>query len=227
MNNYIAIELTEFDKKMGGYMMLFNYRLCNHCVKAEPTAMLPVSVILGDRDYDFEKVADALKPDDYTFDVYPKNQNNLQAIIKGVFETHPEFKMEIKTDKTDSGELLSHIVYTMPEVNEERRDLLNETSKTCHRECMAHFDACYAKEQATLAELLVQLKLPANEADEAKTAFKNLYDDSKEQADNILQAKLMEIEEGYQRYLSHQEHADSLNDGLDYSKSMRIGQMDD
>lgn len=227
MNNYISIELTEFDSKMGGYLMLFNYRMCNHCVKAEPTAMLPVSVMLGGQDYDLEKVADTLRPDDYTFDVYPKNPNNLDAIVKGVFDMHPEFKMEIQTKKTESGEELQHIVYKMPEVNEERRDLLNETCKTFHRECLANFDACYAKEQATIAELFVQLKLPVNEVEEAKTAFKNLYDDSKEQADNILQAKLMEIEEGYQRYLSHQEHADSLNDGLDYSKSMRIGQMED
>ena len=227
MNNYIAIELTEFNKKMNGYMMLLNYRLCNHCVKAEPSAMLPVSVMLGGRDYNFEEVAEMMRPDDYTFDVYPKNQNNLQAIIKGVFDIHPEFKMEIKSDKSENGELLNHIVYTMPEVNEERRDQLSETSKAFHRECMVHFDTCYTKEQATLAEMITEMKMSINEADEARTGFKNIYNQSKEQADNILQAKLMEIEEGYQRYLSHQEQADSLNDGLDYSKSMRIGQMVD
>ena len=227
MNNYIAIELTEFNKKMNGYMMLLNYRLCNHCVKAEPTALLPVSVMLGGRDYNFEEVADAIRPDDYTFDVYPKNQNNLQAIVKGVFDIHPEFKMEIKSDKSESGELINHIIYTMPEVNEERRDLLSETSKAFHRECMVHFDTCYTKEQATVAEIITQMKMPINEADEAKTGFKNIYDQSKEQADNILQAKLMEIEEGYQRYLAHQEHTDSMNDNIDYSKSMRIGQFED
>lgn len=226
MNNYISIELTEFDSKMGGYLMLFNYRMCNHCVKAEPTAMLPVSVMLGGQDYDLEKVADTLRPDEYTFDVYPKNPNNLDAIVKGVFEMHPEFKMEIKTDKTDSGELLSHIVYTMPEVNEERRDLLNETTKTFHRECLANFDACYAKEQATIAELFVQLKLPVSEVEEAETAFKSLYDESKEQAGKLLDAKLAEIEEGYQRYLANQEQAESETDNMGYSTSMRIGQVD-
>ena len=208
-------------------MMLLNYRLCNHCVKAEPTALLPVSVMLGGRNYNFEEVADAMRPDDYTFDVYPKNQNNLQAIVKGVFDIHPEFKMEIKAEKSESGELLNHIVYKMPEVNEERRDLLSETSKAFHRECMVHFDTCYTKEQATVSEMITQMKMPINEADEAKTGFKNVYDQSKEQADNILQAKLMEIEEGYQRYLSHKEHGDSMNDIIDNSMSMRIGQFED
>ena len=227
MNNYIAVEISEFDKKMNGYLMLFNYRLCNHCVKAEPTAMLPVSVILGGRDYNFEDVAYALRPDDYTFDVYPKNQNNLQAIVKGVFDIHPEFKMEIKTDKNENGETESHIVYTMPEVNGERHDLLNETVKTFHRECMANFDTCYAKEQVTLAEMITQMKLSVNEADEAKTGFKNIYNQAKEQADKILGAKQVEIEQGYQRYLANQSPSADNDDGMDYSKSMRIGPMND
>lgn len=226
MNNYIAIELTEFNKKMSGYMMLLNYRLCNHCVKSEPTAMLPVSVVLGGRDYNFEDVADATRPDEYTFDVYPKNQNNLQAIIKGVFDIHPEFKMELKTDKAENGEQFTHVIYTMPEVNEDRRDLLSETSKAFHKECMVHFDTCYAKEQATLVEMITGMNLSAEEADEARTGFKNVYDQSKEQADKILEAKLVEIEQGYQRYLSLQEERKANDDGFDYSTSMRFDAMD-
>lgn len=223
MNNYISIEITEFDKKMGGYLMLFNYRLCNYCVKAEPTAMLPVTVQLGGKEYNFEDVAQATKPDDYTFDVLPKNQNNLNAIIDGVFDMHPEFKMEIKTVKNENGEEVRHIIYTMPEVDKDRRDLLNETSKTFHKECIANFDTCYAKQQATLAEMFIQLKMPANEVDEAKAGFKNVYNEAKEQADKMLTAKLAEIEEGYQRYLSNENGA-SNSKGTDFSKSMRLDQ---
>ena len=227
MNNYIAIEITEFDKKLSGYLMLFNYRLCNYCVKAEPTAMLPVSVMLGGRDYNFEEVADAARPDEYTFDVFPKNQNNLQAIVKGVFDIHPEFKMEIREDKTESGEVRRHIIYTMPEVDDERRDLLNGITKTFHRECLSSFDVCYAKEQKTLLDMITQMKLSASEADEAKTASKSIYDEAKGQADKILQAKLVEIEKGYERYLSGQKKTGSDdNNPLDYSKAMRLDAMD-
>ena len=84
MTNYIAVELTEFEKKMSGYIMLFNYRMTNLCVKAEPTALLPVTVALDSSEYNFEDVAVTMRPDEFTFDVYPKNQNNLQAIVRGV-----------------------------------------------------------------------------------------------------------------------------------------------
>ena len=53
MNNYIALELTEFQKKTNGYLTMFNYRLANYCVKAEPTAMLPITVVLAGKEYNF------------------------------------------------------------------------------------------------------------------------------------------------------------------------------
>ena len=43
--------------------------------------------------------------------------------------------------------------------------------------------------------------MPIDEADEAKDAFEKLYNDYKDEADKLLEGKLMEIEEGYQRYL--------------------------
>lgn len=225
MNNYIALEISEFSKKMNGYLMMFNYRLANYCVKAEPTAMLPVSVVLGNTEYNFEEVADAIRPDDFTFDVYPKNQNNLQQIIDGVFDMHPEFKMEIKTDKNANDEDVRHVVYTMPDVDKDRRDLLNEISKTFHKECQTSLDACYAKQQAKLVEVFTQM--PANEVDEAKTGFKNIYDESKENANKLLDAKLTEIEEGYQRYLSKVEDGGELGDEMDFSKGIRMDQMEE
>ena len=225
MNNYIALELTEFQKKANGYLTMFNYRLANYCVKAEPTAMLPITVVLAGKEYNFEEVAYATKPDDYTFDVYPKNPNNLQAIIDGVFDMHPEFKMEMKSDKNANDEETHHVVYTMPEVNKDRRDVLNETSKAFHQECLSKLDACYAKELADTAEAFTKMSVP--EVDEAKTGFKNIYDEAKEQSEKLLNAKLTEIEEGYQRYLSQQGES-SLGDGNhDFSKSIHLGQYEE
>ena len=45
-------------------------------------------------------------------------------------------------------------------------------------------------------------KMPPTEADEARQGFENVFNKSKEMCDKLLQAKLDEIEEGYQRYLS-------------------------
>ena len=166
--------------------MLFNYRMSNLCVKAEPTALMPVTVFVAGTEYNLEEVANILKPDDFSFDVYPKNQNNLQDIISGIFDVHPEFKMELKTDKAEmeGGADTQHVFYTMPPVDKDRRKLLNETTKTFHKECMVNLDVTYAELQARLVEL------------------KKVYDDARDECDKMLQLKLNEIEEGYQRYLT-------------------------
>ena len=226
MNNYIAFEITEFKKKLNGYNMLFNYRMTNHCVKAEPTALMPVTVVLADAEYNLEEVANIMKPDDFTFDVYPKNQNNLQEIITGIFDVHPEFKMELKTDKgeNENDEEKRHALYTMPEVDKNRRDLLNELSKTFHKECQANLDVAYAQ----LLEQTVEpfTKMSPSEVDEAKNGFKKAYRDSKDESDKLLQAKLNEIEEGYQRYLTKDNdqytEPDSGDDDMELSHDAEV-----
>jgi ribosome recycling factor len=203
MNNYIAFEITDFQKKLNGYNMLFNYRMTNLCVKAEATALMPVTVRVANTEYNLEEVADILKPDDFTFDIYPKNQNNLQAIIDGIFDVHPEFKMELKTDKNENdenAEEIRHVLYTMPMVNKDRRDLLNETTKTFHKECVASLELTNTQVQERLVE--VYTKMPTNEADEARVGFKKVYNDAKDECEQLLKLKLDEIEEAYQRYLT-------------------------
>ena len=202
MNNYISFETIDFAKKLKGYNMLFNYRMSNLCVKAEPTALMPVTVFVAGTEYNLEEVANILKPDDFSFDVYPKNQNNLQDIISGIFDVHPEFKMELKTDKAENegGADTQHVFYTMPPVDKDRRKLLNETTKTFHKECMVNLDVTYADLQARLVEPYTQMS--PQDVDEARKGFKKVYDDSRDECDKMLQLKLNEIEEGYQRFLN-------------------------
>jgi ribosome recycling factor len=202
MNNYISFETIDFAKKLKGYNMLFNYRMSNLCVKAEPTALMPVTVFVAGTEYNLEEVANILKPDDFSFDVYPKNQNNLQDIISGIFDVHPEFKMELKTDKAENegGADTQHVFYTMPPVDKDRRKLLNETTKTFHKECKVNLDITYAELQARLVEPFA--KMSPLDIDEARKGFKKVYDDARDECDKMLQLKLNEIEEGYQRYLT-------------------------
>ena len=201
MNNYISFETIDFAKKLKGYNMLFNYRMSNLCVKAEPTALMPVTVFVAGTEYNLEEVANILKPDDFSFDVYPKNQNNLQDIISGIFDVHPEFKMELKTDKAENegGADTQHVFYTMPPVDKDRRKLLNETTKLFHKECMVNLDLAYADLQARLVEPYTQMS--PQDVDEARKGFKKVYDKAREECDKMLQQKQNEIEEGYQRYL--------------------------
>ncbi len=220
MNNYILLEIDNLEKKLNGYNMLFNYRMTNMCVKAEPIAMLPVTVNVANTMYNIEEVATAIRPDDFTFDVYPNNQNNLQDIIDGVFEMHPEFKMEIKTDKDENDNDVRHIIYTMPEVDKDRRDLLTETVKAFHKECKADFDATYAKLQLRLVEPYSSMS--PEEVDEANREFKNILDSLSEESDKMLEAKLSEIEEGYQRYLEAHAEDEIAAEHIDFTKSMRL-----
>ena len=227
MTNYIALEINEFQKKLNGYNMLFNYRMTNLCVKAEPTALMPVTVLVAGTEYNLEEVADILKPDDFSFDVYPKNQNNLQPIVDGIFDVHPEFKMEMKTDKDENDEKaeeIRHMLYTMPPVNKKRRDLLNETTKTFHKECLANLELAYAQLQERVVEAYT--KMPPPEADEARAGFKKVYEDSKGECEKLLQAKLDEIEEGYQRYLTedndHYDEPDTSDDDMELSHDAEV-----
>ena len=226
MNNYIAFEISEFQKKLNGYNMLFNYRMSNLCVKVEPTALMPVTVILANAEYNLEEVADIIKVDDFSIDVYPKNQNNLQQVIDGIFDVHPEFKMELKTDKaeTEGGEDKHHAFYTMPEVNKERRDLLNDLTKTFHKECQLNLDATYAELQVRLMEPYTKMS-PA-EIDEARQGFENVYNKAKEMCDKLQQLKLNEIEEGYQRYFEGEndryDEPDADDDEMEISHDAEI-----
>lgn len=226
MNNYIAFEISEFQKKLNGYNMLFNYRMTNLCVKVEPTALMPVTVILANAEYNLEEVADIIKVDDFSIDVYPKNQNNLQQVIDGIFDVHPEFKMELKTDKaeTEGGEDKHHAFYTMPEVNKERRDLLNDLTKTFHKECQLNLDATYAELQVRLMEPYTKMS-PA-EIDEARQGFENIFNKAKEMCDKLLQLKLNEIEEGYQRYFEGEndryDEPDADDDEMEISHDAEI-----
>lgn len=222
MDNYIIAEINEFSQKENGYLALFCVRLGNFCVKADPQAMLSAKIHLESAEYNFEDVADATRPNDYTFDVTPKNENNLSAIIQGVAEVHPEFKVSVKIKEYDEGFEERHIIYTMPEVNKERRDLLNEVCKTFHKECVAKLDWAYGKRLADTAQLLARLSV--QEADNVKKVFEKTYHDAKENAEKLLNAKLQEIEEGYQRYLAGKDNTweNSYKDDTEFDVSSLI-----
>ena len=51
MNSHLLPQLQDFARKVRGYNMLFNYRLMNLCIKAEPAALMPVTVNYHGSDY--------------------------------------------------------------------------------------------------------------------------------------------------------------------------------
>ena len=220
MNVYVRQEVQDFQDKMNGYLTLFNYRMMNFCVKADPVALLPVTVSFYDSEYNLEEVARIQKPNDFQLEVFPKSQAYLDEIAAGVFDVHPEFKVETITEKDSQGREEHHLLYTMPEVNKDRRDLLNNTVKTFYDECKAHLEECNTKYEAKFVEILSE---QPSEFEAAKNAVSDIYHDAKKQAEKLYAAKLEEIEKGYKRYLEQEEKKQSEeSQKFDFTKGMPL-----
>ena len=203
--------------------MLFNYRMMNLCVKAEPAALVPVIVTIGGKQCDLEEVAEIRRPDDYHFEIRAKNERPLQNIIEGIMDVHPEFIMEKKTEKDLEDKEVLYLSYKMPPVNKDRHDLLSDTTKVFYDECVANIEAAHTKQEALFVEAL--LHAPVDEANEAKDGVKTLYDNGKDEAEKLYNAKIEEIENAYQDYLSSDQENDDTED-FDFSKGMRFGRTD-
>ena len=240
---------------MDGYTMLLSYRYMNLCVKAEIASVVPVGVIDEGTEFDIEEVADVAIANEYQMVVYPKYTELLRPIIAGIAEAHPEFKLSIKkgemtyvsaddednseresrtkSDNLDSfpdGELGEDntglfLVYTMPDVDKNRRDLLTAAVKSLHTECMMRIDSLYARHAEIFMNMLMNPTSP-KEADLLKDKLKQIYEEHKERADKLRDEKLQEIDDGYARYTLKQKDIDTQKneeaDNMDYSKGIRI-----
>ena len=137
MNIYVASAIAGLKEKLNAYVSLLNYRFINLCVKADVASLLAVTVT-ADKEYNIEDAAQIATPDDYKLDVYPKMIDYQQPIIDGIFEIHPEFKLEIQQVEYSDDPRDKHLLYTMPEVNKDRYDLLNNTAKVILKDHLEH-----------------------------------------------------------------------------------------
>ena len=221
MNIYVASAIAGLKEKLNAYVSLMNYRFINLCVKAEVGSLLPVTVIT-DKECNLEDVAQIATPDEYHLDVYPTMSDYLQPIIDGIFDVHPEFKMEIQQVEYSDDKRDKHLLYTMPEVNNERYDLLTSTAKGFYEECNLEIDKECALHTASLPELAG--KMPIEDINEIKDVLDHTINEYHDKTKELYQEKLIEIEEAYQRYLANQK-GESLSDGeIDFTKCMRIDQ---
>ena len=217
MNLYITAAVKELKEKLNAYLSLLTYRYANLCVKAELGALLPVTVH-AEREYNLEDVAKVATPDDFRFEIYPNVPDHLQAIISAVFDVHPEFKMELVRE--DYGNHNKHITYTMPEVNKDRRKLLNDTAKLFYEECDAEIEkecAAYMAELPLLAD-----KLSVGDLADVTKMLKRSREESLETSQEIYQKKLAEIDEAYQHYLTDHADDDQGHAGFDVTSSMKL-----
>lgn len=223
MNNYTISEIEKAQKKMSGYIGLLSFRYMNLCVKAEIASLLPVIVFIDGQETNIEDVANVNMPNEFQLGVFPKEPSQLPDIIAAIYEAHPEFKMEKKSTGDTEDESSQFVLYTMPEVDKDRYDLLMDAVKSLYDECRARLKAIYSEYQARFVELLV--KVSPQEAEEAKKALDDLNDKCHDMVIDLLNKKQDEIEEAYLRYLEEKEQQKlgEVNN-FDYSQGMRLGQ---
>lgn len=212
MRNTLKIILGEMDAKLSGHAGMLNYRYMNLCITAEPVALLSITVTdIEGNEYNLENVADCMQPNEFSFEIVPREIDMLPFIQKGIAESHPEFKQEVIKPKekdhfftfdTKEYEEERHIVCTMPEVDDNRYDFLKEGVKTLYDQCTAEMDKIKAKYTETLADKTKEL--PEDEADEAKKKQEDLIKQYTDLINTYRDEKIKEIEESHNRWLTSQ-----------------------
>ena len=201
MNVFITSQIESVEKKMAGYHALLSYRYSNLCVKADPTSLLSVTLVMGSTEKDIEEVAEVAKPkDDYHLIVIPKMQ---------------DFIMDIG----DGNDQHRFLLYEMPEVDKDRRDFLNQAVDSLYDECKARIEAVTNEQKMTFAEFLSG---KPEELKEANDQLNKSHDDYMAKIQSLLNQKRQEIEEGYQRYLITHENDDTQTNSFDVTSSMRL-----
>lgn len=208
MKRSIGNELNELYTKLSNLSGVFGYQLKNLCVKAEPVSLLTIEVNVEGENQKLEDCTTIAQNDDYSFTIVPHFEDDMPALEQGIFKAHPEFKLKQMTMTVDSMDMkgnpkemeVPYILATMPEVDDDRYDILNEGVKLLYDNCKLKMDAAILKSEAKLAGLLVgESKDTVDEVTEAVDMIKQEWTDKREQTRDD---KLKEIEDAYQKWLA-------------------------
>ncbi len=208
MKRSIGNELNELYTKLSNLSGMFGYQLQNLCVKAEPVALLTIEVNVEGENQKLEDCTTVAQNDEYSFMIVPHYEDDIPALEQGILKAHPEFKLEKKTMTVDSIDLKGnpkevehpYILATMPNVTDERYDILNESVKLLYDNCKAKMEAAILKSDTKLAGLLVsEGKDTVDEVTDAIDTIKKEWTDKRDQTRD---EKLKEIEDAYQKWLA-------------------------
>lgn len=233
MNMEIMNLLGNVQKKMNGYAILMNFRFMNLCTKAEPSALLPVTVSIDNEDLDIELVAQAAVPQDDRFLIIPKEQRYLFAICKGIAKSHPEFRIDrIPAPKEDEdgreaddedrdGEEEQWILCTVPEVNKDRHDLIMEGIKLLSDETKGKIDKAFSVAGVRIAKVTMGMS-PEN-IEEVKQNLQETYDWHNDLCKQYREKKEKEVEDAYQRYLQKQDAEETARKEEEDARGEKVG----
>lgn len=239
MRRAIIREFDQLGEMLSNYSAMFAYRLKNLCVKAEEVALLPIQVPIEGELQSLEKCTTIAKKDDYSFMIFPNYDEDMEMLGKAILRVHPEFKQKIESMKIDSTDEngqskeidVRYILVTMPDVDDDRYDVLKDGVKLCYEECKSQMDAANAKADAKFA------MLTADESEEdiekLKAAREKLDEQWNGQREKVYNDKLQEIEDAHNKWLAEKsetaqrQQEEEAARGEDVTYSMRMGQAPD
>ena len=206
MKRSIISQFEQYKGRLGGYVAMLNYRYMNLCIKAEEASLLPITVSIEGESKNLEEVATIAKANEYVFKVFSKYEEDLLPIGKGIVMAHPEFKQERKnmTVEMDDGQKIDveYIQLTMPEVDDNRYDVLKQGTNAMYEECKIQMEAAKSEVEAQIAVLSVDEK--AEDVDKMKDVMKQINKTWTEKRNQLHDEKLKEIEDAHQKYLQDQ-----------------------
>ena len=210
MRRAIINEYEKLTTNLSNYVGVMNFRFMNLCVKAEPVSLLPVEVMVEGEPKKLEDCASVAKKNDYQFMLLPKLEEDLKAIMRGVAMSHPEFKQEIITnsvtvpdpDGNDREQEVKYLEVTMPEVDDERYEVLKKGVDAIYDECKIQMEVANNKAKAKFTELAFteteeNLDLLNKELEKLNTQWNG-------QRDKLRDAKIEEIDNAYNKWLGVQ-----------------------
>lgn len=236
MNTQVISIQNNFQHDLNGSVSFLFYCFMNLCIKAEPAALLSAEFEQGGLTLSIEDMGDVAQPDKYRLCVIPKESEDIPLIIKGVLREHPELKPAIMTieqdklveiDESDEREDIQKlVVFTVPEVNEDRHDVLLQGVDTFYDKCKADMEKSHA---AYVSKMTVALKGESVEdINAAKDELEGIYNTYVETRDKLKEDKIKEIEDAYQLYLKkhteeeniRKEQADAKGEKAGFSMNM-------
>ena len=226
MKRAIINEVSQMNDKLQGYVYMMYFGFVNLCVKAEPSALIPIKMTIDGESLKIEDVANVALQGDYQMMVIPKYEDDLPTIRKSIAKTHPEFKQEHKAldvemdDGSHKG--APYVLLTMPEVDDNRYDVLTQAANVLYDTCKAKMGRVIAESDRKIAELTVGEK--KEDIDIIKKAVEEQRDVWVKHREKLHNDKIEEIEEGHRHWETQKAEKDNEQSSNDSSvaTSMRF-----
>lgn len=232
MKRAIINQLSLLSEQLKGYVGALNYRYMNLCVKAEEASMLPIEIPIEDELKKMEDVAFVGKKtgDDYSLYIVPKIQDDMRDIAKTVMLYHPEFIQEIEKETVDPGDGSQQEVQLlrlkMPEVDDNRYDVLKQGVDTFYNMCKADMEKARMEADVQFATLSIDEK--PEDVDNLKKGVDETNEMWIKKRDQLRDEKLKEIEDAHNKWIADQQataqkkQEDDAAHNRDVGSSMRM-----